>query len=98
MCYFCGTAVPRDMQIGFSAICPDCGKELHVCLMCRFYAPGAHWDCRETIDALVQDKEKRNFCEWFAVNEKYFVKAGQTPAGIGKAESAKKKFDSLFKS
>ena len=36
-----------------SSTCPSCGKDLKICLNCRFYSPGAHWDCSETIDELV---------------------------------------------
>ncbi|HQH87666.1 MAG TPA: hypothetical protein PKV99_02590 [Rectinema sp.] len=62
--------------------------------MCRFYTPGAHWDCRETIEELVQDKEKRNHCEFFIISEKYFEK-GET-AGSKQDDDAKRRFNALF--
>jgi hypothetical protein len=97
MCYYCGEAVPAGQKAGFSETCPSCGKDLHVCVTCLFYLPGAHRDCRETIDALVVDKEKRNFCEWFRSDPRFNLKtAGRIEARI-KVESAKSAFDSLFK-
>ncbi len=96
MCYYCGEALPASPKIGFSETCPSCGKDLHVCLHCSFYLIGAHWDCRETIDALVAEKDKRNFCEWFGLDARYGVKNAGLIATRGKAESAKSAFDALF--
>lgn len=64
--------------------------------MCAFYLPGAHWDCRETIDAQVQDKEKRNFCEWFSPDPQYGKAGAGRPEARSAADSAKSAFDSLF--
>jgi hypothetical protein len=98
MCYYCGAAVPSDRQIGFGETCPVCGKDMHVCLACDFYTPGAHWDCKETIDAPVEDKEKRNFCDYFVVAPKFFMQTSGNRAARTKAESARSAFDALFKS
>ncbi len=97
MCYFCGSPVEPGRGIGFSETCPDCGKDLHVCRMCRFHSPGSKWDCRETIDSPVIDKEKRNFCDWFSLDPKALA-GGLGDRKAQKAEAgAKKAFDSLFK-
>jgi len=97
MCYFCGEALPAGHKIVFSETCPACGKDLHVCAMCSFFLAGAHWDCRETIDALVADKEKRNYCEWFAADPRFGLRGQGKPGAGAKAESAKSAFDSLFR-
>jgi hypothetical protein len=96
MCYYCGEAVPRERKVGFGETCAACGKDMHVCIMCVFYLRGAHWDCRESVDALVADKEKRNFCEWFELNPKFFEKFEGAKTGKSAAETAKSAFDSLF--
>ncbi|HCO49574.1 MAG TPA: hypothetical protein DIT55_09200 [Spirochaetaceae bacterium] len=97
MCYFCGDALPAGHKIGFSETCTTCGKDLHVCAMCTFYLAGAHWDCRETIDAPVADKEKRNFCEWFSADARFSaIHAGRIESR-NKIDAAKSAFDSLFK-
>lgn len=100
MCYFCGEALPplsAGLKIGFSETCPACGKDLHVCAMCTFYLAGAHWDCRETIDTPVSDKEKRNFCEWFSVAARFNESHSGRVDSRKKIETAKSAFDSLFK-
>ncbi|HWR11613.1 MAG TPA: hypothetical protein VN445_07320 [Rectinemataceae bacterium] len=96
MCYYCGEALPDSPKIGFSETCFSCGKDLHVCVMCSFYLVGARWDCRETIDAPVADKEKRNFCEWFCPDPRLSVKTAGLIEARGKVESAKSAFDALF--
>ena len=97
MCYFCGDALPVGHKIGFSETCPSCGKDLHVCAMCAFYLAGAHWDCMETVDALVADKERRNFCEWFSAAPRFSASHSGRAESRNKIETAKSAFDSLFK-
>lgn len=94
MCYACGTALPHGSKPGFNDTCPQCGRDLHVCRMCRFYAPGSHWDCREHIDDYVSDKEKRNHCEWFSPDPRFYR---EHPEGAGpSSKSSKDRFNALF--
>lgn len=95
MCYHCGEPVAQIRRIGFGESCETCGKDMHVCLACAFYAPGAHWDCHETIDALVSDKERRNFCDWFSLNPRFLARTAPS-AGVKKETAARSAFDSLF--
>ena len=44
-------------------------REKHICINCRFYQKGAHYDCRENIDELVKDKDRPNFCEYFSLDQ-----------------------------
>ncbi len=44
-------------------------KEKHMCINCRFFCKGAHYDCRENIDELVKDKDRPNFCEFFSLDD-----------------------------
>lgn len=81
------------MEVFRSTLCPKCGGELKICKNCRFYCPGAQWDCRETIPEGVSDKERANFCSYFKYKE------GGPENGGGentKKDEAKKKFDQLF--
>jgi len=63
---------------------------------CRFYKPGARFDCAETIEEPVVDKSARNRCDWYETNPIFFS------AGTGRvkektaAEKAKRDLDSLF--
>ncbi len=94
MCYFCGTKLPLREKIGFREACPDCGRPLHVCLNCTFYKPGAHWDCAETVEEQVPDKEKGNFCEWFVPVPEARDSYGR---GTRRDGDVRTRFDDLFK-
>jgi hypothetical protein len=94
-CTFCGTAIDNPREVFRSSSCPGCGKDLKICLNCRFYSPGVHWDCSETIDEPVADKDRANFCTFFAFRDS----ARKSPAAGGPgggAEGARKKLDRLF--
>lgn len=91
MCSFCGSALPGG-RIGFRDLCADCGRELHACVHCGFYKPGAYRDCLETVPEAVKDKDRMNFCEYFKP-EPGSVKGG---AGKSKSQAAKCDFDKLF--
>lgn len=89
VCPFCGKEVEGPVHRG--SVCPSCGRELRCCLACRFYSPGAHYDCREDVDEQVCDKERANFCEFFSL--------GAGPGGASAQERRKKDkaaFDRLF--
>ena len=79
------------MSVYRNTLCPSCGKDVKVCLNCKFYEPGAHWDCRETISEMVADKERANFCEFFVLDPK--TRAGR---GNEAEKKARSKFDDLF--
>jgi hypothetical protein len=57
--------------------------------------PGAHYDCRETVDELVADKERANFCESFLLAQKV-VSGGTVGKAFDQAKKARNDFDSLF--
>lgn len=91
MCYFCGTEY--EEPIYRNTLCPECGKDLKICLNCRFYEPGAQWDCRETITEPVREKDRANFCDYFVYT------AGGSSRGsdpLKKQKESRKRFNSLF--
>jgi hypothetical protein len=72
-----------------------CGADTRACKNCSFYSPGAHYDCRETVDEAVRDKERANFCGNFAYNPDAGSKSGRKE--FDKAQKARGDFASLFK-
>ncbi|MBN2049124.1 MAG: hypothetical protein JW760_01665 [Spirochaetales bacterium] len=62
---------PRS--VGRSSTCPDCGKDLKICLNCDFYDQNAHWECRESISERVAEKDRGNFCDFFRFSGKPFA-------------------------
>lgn len=59
--------------------------------MCRFFDPGVPKQCREDDAEEVLDKEKVNFCEWFAPSPDAF-----DPVRARKAAKAQSDLAALF--
>ena len=68
-CFACGTAFDPDLNIFRTTTCPNCGKDAHVCLNCRFYDKSVHMECRESIAEPVAQKDRSNFCEYFKMRK-----------------------------
>ncbi len=92
-CHFCSAPVENPREVYRSSTCSACGKDLKICLNCRFYSPGAHYDCAETVDEPVADKERANFCTYFAFRSAAGPEAGK---GAARGEDARRKLDKLF--
>ncbi len=89
MCYFCGKTI--ETKIFRTTTCPQCGKDLKICLNCHFYDPAVHWECLETVDERVNDKDRANFCSYFVYTDR------RGPAeNDEKQKKARSAFDSLF--
>ncbi|HXW83111.1 MAG TPA: hypothetical protein VEJ86_01795 [Candidatus Binataceae bacterium] len=65
-CWHCGREIPTIDRVGLRDDCPACGRSLHVCRNCDFYDPAYNNQCRETQAERVVDKERANFCDYFA--------------------------------
>jgi hypothetical protein len=94
-CWKCGHRVETIERIGFHAHCPQCDRPLHVCRDCSLYDPAYNNQCRETMAERVVDKERSNFCEYFAPNPDT-VAAPAHPAS-GPQRAARERLDALFK-
>lgn len=86
-CWKCAKLISdAPVKIGFRALCPHCGIDLHTCLGCSYYAPGKPNDCAVPGTEYVRDRESSNFCEEFRV---------KTDPSSKRLEP--NRFDSLFK-
>jgi hypothetical protein len=85
-----------DRKPGFNEICEACGKDLHACVNCRFYKPGARWDCTETIQEPVADKEARNHCDWYTTNPVFLTATPGKTDRISAADKARRDLGKLF--
>ena len=92
-CQACGTVVPYDEPIPRDSECEGCQRDLRCCRNCRHYDVSRNNSCRETEADLVEDKDRRNFCEFFSFNRRSFV-AGQGTSP--RAAEARAKLESLF--
>jgi hypothetical protein len=89
-CHKCGTELDDELEVFRATTCPKCDADLRCCLNCTFYSPGAQWDCRETIDEPVRDKDRGNFCSFFRFRQ------DRGSDGSGVENKARDTFDKLF--
>jgi hypothetical protein len=96
MCWKCGKPLTITPPVSRDETCPACGADVRACKNCSFYAPESHYECRETVDEQVRDKERANFCGFFAYDSKA---PGKAKNGIAadKTQKARDDFASLFK-
>jgi hypothetical protein len=80
-CWKCGADV-SDARLpdAREARCPDCEADLHVCRMCRHYAPRLSGACDEDRADEVSAKDRANFCDWFIPNAGAFIPKSGTAA------------------
>jgi len=90
ICWKCKKEI-GEISVSRTTECPECKADLHVCKACKFYSSGSHYDCRETVEDPVSDKERSNFCDYFKYNS-----VSGSSADSGKAAAAKNAFDALF--
>jgi hypothetical protein len=92
-CQTCGKAVPYDEPIPRDSECEGCHRDLRCCMNCRHYDTSRNNSCRETEAEPVEDKARRNFCEFFSFNRRSFVAGkGENP----RQAEARAKLESLF--
>ena len=91
-CYYCGQTIEDPRNVGRSSTCVKCGKDLKVCLNCKFYDPDSHWECREQIPERVSEKDRGNFCDYFVFSPK--ARAGTN--GTSRADRARSDLMNLF--
>jgi hypothetical protein len=69
ICHSCGKEVRVQGRLGREETCAHCRGDLHCCLNCRLYDEQAQNRCREPAAEWVNDREKNNFCEYFAFKD-----------------------------
>ncbi|HCU25521.1 MAG TPA: hypothetical protein DF383_10950 [Deltaproteobacteria bacterium] len=91
-CHHCGKTCDLGERIGRTETCPFCHADLHVCYNCLHYDASAYNECRESQAERVLEKDRANFCDYFAPSDH----AVRKEAGK-KSEDVKAKLDALFK-
>jgi len=90
ICWKCKKEI-GNISVNRTTECPECKADLHTCKACKFYSPGSHYDCHESVEDPVSDKERSNFCDFFKYGN---FAAGSS--GSDKAAAARNAFDALF--
>ena len=88
-CYNCGKEF--EIKVYRNTDCSSCGKDAKVCLNCKFFSPGSHWECNESIREAVREKDRANFCDFFELASNY-----KGSSGKDNEDEAKSVFNSLF--
>lgn len=66
-CFSCKKELAQVLEpVGRREECPHCRADVHVCKNCQHYDPKAYNECREPQADVVQEKERSNFCDYFA--------------------------------
>ena len=91
-CHHCGAPVEINEPLARDAECEACKGDLRCCIDCRHYDTRMNNSCTETQAEIVEDKARRNFCEFFFYSREPFVAAGTSRAG-----EAKEKLERMFK-
>lgn len=92
-CHFCGTSVTIGEPIPRDSECESCGHDLRSCRNCRHWDPRYNNECTETMADPVEDKTRRNFCEYFYFSHEAYA----APTGRGREADARAKLAGLFK-
>ena len=92
-CQFCGAPVTIGEPIPRDGECESCRHDLRCCRNCRHWDPRYHNECTETMADPVEDKARRNFCEYFYFNRAPFAAA---PGGKARESEARAKLAGLF--
>ncbi len=91
-CWRCGAPIaPDDLPLTRRSACRQCGVDLHVCRMCRYYNPRLSRKCDEDQAEPPREAEVANFCDWFEPVPRA-AEGGKVLSG----EAAAAKFAALF--
>lgn len=94
-CHHCGAPLEVADPIPRDAECPQCMGDVRCCLNCRHHDPSFHNQCRESEADPVEDRHRRNFCEFFTPSTAPFVAGASQRAG-GREAAARARLDALF--
>ena len=106
-CVFCDAELPADFKVMRNTLCPRCDAHLHVCLQCRFHEPTLHNQCLEPEAEPVRERDKANFCEFFALAgaraggksepARSETRRAGSPPSEARASEARARLEALFK-
>ncbi len=65
-CFKCQTISTTSDRFGRRDECAKCRSDIHVCLNCVHYDPGAYNECKESSADYVKEKDRANFCDYFS--------------------------------
>lgn len=98
-CSNCSTIVETTLNVGFNEQCKKCSADLHSCKNCRYFDPGARFECQKPIEMRVAKKSDGNMCLQFSMKVSVEKQQAQEPKKVTKEQVSpgKMAFDALFK-
>ena len=92
ICWKCGASLAHlSLPLTRQDECRACHAALHACKLCKFYDIAVAKHCRETIAEEVRDKDRANYCDYFAPREAAYSNSAEQQAAAAKAQ-----LDALF--
>jgi hypothetical protein len=91
-CHHCGEPLEFAEKVFRNDTCKGCGSDVYCCLNCTEYDETAPNQCREPQAETVAVKDRRNFCDYFKLQE-----GRRSSAARDKAAEARAKLEELFK-
>ena len=88
VCRSCGTPLSIDEPIPRDSECPNCRHDVRACSNCRHHDPRYHNSCHETEADPVDDRQRRNFCEYFELSREPWQAAATDRASEARAKLA----------
>ena len=95
LCWNCGRPTGITQKVFRNDECPNCMASLRCCRGCRHFDPMRRYQCRETIESPIRDKEKPNYCDFYQHRNVMKTAGGITTQKDDKF-TRKKRFDDLF--
>jgi len=91
-CYSCGESLATlTPPVSRSDECPSCTRYLHVCRMCVNFDVSVPTQCREDDAEEVVEKDRANFCDWYAPSSNAY-----DPRGKSRQDKAGNELAALF--
>ncbi|MEA1981475.1 MAG: hypothetical protein U9N54_10945 [candidate division Zixibacteria bacterium] len=95
LCWNCGKPTGITDKVMRSDHCDKCLADLRCCRGCRHFDPTRRFQCKESIEHQVVNKEKSNMCDFYQHREVTKVSGGMK-SKISDKDNLKNKFDDLF--
>ena len=88
-CWKCGSPLQGlILPMSRREECVSCGADQHACKLCQHYKAAVADACTEDLAEVVTDKERANFCDYFAAKDKAYVATAKTDEVKARAELA----------
>ena len=95
LCWNCGRTTGIEGRVTRSDSCPHCLADLRCCRGCRHFQPLRRFQCKESVETNIVNKEKNNFCDFFQMRD-VVKRPGGITTQTESNDDRQKRFDDLF--